>query len=98
LYGSNQEDLRMLDREKKTEVIVKFRTNEVDTGSPEVQVALLTTRINMLTDHFKAHKKDNHSRLGLLKMVGRRQKLLKYLKVKDFDKYSTLIKELGLRK
>ncbi|HNW82373.1 MAG TPA: 30S ribosomal protein S15 [bacterium] len=88
----------MLDREKKTEVIVKFRTNEVDTGSPEVQVALLTTRINMLTDHFKAHKKDNHSRLGLLKMVGRRQKLLKYLKVKDFDKYSTLIKELGLRK
>ena len=88
----------MFDKEKKTEVIGKFRTNEGDTGSPEVQVALLTTRINMLTDHFKAHKKDNHSRLGLLKMVGRRQKLLKYLKVKNFDKYSTLIKELGLRK
>lgn len=88
----------MLDRVTKTEVIGKFRKNEGDTGSPEVQIALLTTRINMLTDHFKAHKKDNHSRLGLLKMVGRRQKLLKYLKVKNFDKYATLIKELGLRK
>lgn len=88
----------MLDKVKKTEVIVKFATGEGDTGSPEVQVALLTTKINMLTDHFKLHKKDNHSRLGLLKMVGRRQKLLKYIKGKDFDKYATLIKELGLRK
>jgi len=88
----------MLDKVRKTEVINKFATGEKDTGSPEVQVALLTQRINMLTDHFKMHKKDNHSRLGLLKMVGRRQKLLKYIKGKDFDKYATLIKELGLRK
>jgi small subunit ribosomal protein S15 len=88
----------MLDKVRKTEVINKFATGENDTGSPEVQVALLTQRINMLTDHFKMHKKDNHSRLGLLKMVGRRQKLLKYIKGNDFDKYATLIKELGLRK
>lgn len=88
----------MLDKVRKTEVINKFATGEGDTGSPEVQIALLTERINMLTDHFKEHKKDNHSRLGLLKMVGRRQKLLKYIKGKDFGKYATLIKELGLRK
>ena len=88
----------MLDRERKQGVINKFKTQERDTGSPEVQVALLTEKINILTDHFKKHKKDNHSRLGLLKMVGRRQKLLKYLKGKDFSRYASLIKELGLRK
>ncbi len=88
----------MLDRSKKQEIIGNFKTNEGDTGSPEVQVAILTARINELTDHFKTHKKDNHSRLGLLKMVGRRQKLLKYIKAKNFDNYSTLIKSLGLRK
>ncbi|HPY15791.1 MAG TPA: 30S ribosomal protein S15, partial [bacterium] len=69
----------MFDKVRKTEVISKFGINEKDTGSPEVQVALLTERINMLTDHFKEHKKDNHSRLGLLKMVGKRMKLLKYI-------------------
>ena len=88
----------MLERERKQGVINKFKTQERDTGSPEVQVALLTEKINILTDHFKKHKKDNHSRLGLLKMVGRRQKLLKYLKGKDFSRYASLIKELGLRK
>lgn len=88
----------MLDKEKKREVVDKFAINEGDTGSPEVQVALLTAKINMLTEHFKVHKKDAHSRLGLLKMVGRRQKLLKYIKGNDFDRYAALIKELGLRK
>lgn len=88
----------MLEKEVKQSVINKFQTQERDTGSPEVQVALLTEKINILTDHFKKHKKDNHSRLGLLKMVGRRQKLLKYLKSKDFSRYASLIKELGLRK
>jgi small subunit ribosomal protein S15 len=89
---------RMLEKVEKQEIIGKFKKNEGDTGSPEVQVAILTARINQLTDHFKTHKKDNHSRLGLLKMVGKRQKLLKYIKTKDFGKYSTLIKSLGLRK
>lgn len=88
----------MLDREVKQGVISKFRKHDNDTGSAEVQVAILTTQINTLTDHFKMHKKDNHSRLGLLKMVGKRQKLLKYLKKESFDRYATLIKELGLRK
>ncbi|MGI6393856.1 MAG: 30S ribosomal protein S15 [bacterium] len=88
----------MLDKARKTEVINKFGINGKDTGSPEVQVALLTERINTLSAHFKAHGKDNHSRLGLLKMVGKRQKLLKYIKEKDFDTYAALIKELGLRK
>ncbi len=88
----------MLDRSEKQGIIDKFKKSDVDTGSPEVQVAILTARINQLIDHFKKHKKDNHSRLGLLKMVGTRQKLLKYIKAKDFDRYSTLIKSLGLRK
>ncbi len=88
----------MLDRNLKQTVIGKFKAHESDTGSPEVQIALLTTKINQLTLHFKTHKKDNHSRLGLLKLVGKRQKLLRYLKDKSFDRYSTLIKELGLRK
>ena len=88
----------MLDKEKKSAVIAQFATKEGDTGSPEVQVAILTARINELTEHFKTHQKDNHSRLGLLKMVGRRQKLLNYIKGNSFDRYTALIKELPLRK
>ncbi|WP_106181932.1 30S ribosomal protein S15 [Candidatus Pandoraea novymonadis] len=83
---------------KKSDVVVKFARTVNDTGSPEVQVALLTTRINELTFHFKTHMKDHHSRRGLLKMVSRRRKLLDYLKGKDVDRYRTLIEKLGLRK
>ncbi len=82
----------------KTETITKFRIHESDTGSPEVQIALLTRRITELTDHFKAHKKDHSSRRGLLKMVGQRRRLLSYLKTKNKERYSRLIGELGLRK
>ena len=82
----------------KTEVIAAYRREDKDTGSPEVQIALLTERINGLTDHFKAHVKDFHSRRGLLKMVSQRRKLLDYLKIKDADKYRGLIDKLGLRK
>ncbi len=82
----------------KQEVIQKYRSHESDTGSPEVQVALLTQRINYLTEHFKTHKKDHASRRGLLKMVGQRRRLLSYLKIKNQDRYSKLIGELGLRK
>ena len=84
--------------EKKNEVISKFATHEGDTGSPEVQVALLTERINGLAGHFKDNHKDHHSRRGLLKMVGQRRNLLKYLKGKDFNRYRTLIETLGLRR
>ncbi len=82
----------------KTELISSFRTHDVDTGSPEVQVAILTRRIEYLTEHFKKHKKDHHSRQGLLKMVGKRRRLLDYLKGKDFGRYQTIIGQLGLRK
>ena len=82
----------------KAEVVAQYKRAAGDTGSPEVQVALLTTRINDLTEHFKAHKKDHHSRRGLLKMVSRRRKLLDYLKRKDADAYRSLIERLGLRK
>ncbi|MBS1174728.1 MAG: rpsO [Burkholderiaceae bacterium] len=82
----------------KAEVVAQYQRAVGDTGSPEVQVALLTTRINDLTEHFKAHKKDHHSRRGLLKMVSRRRKLLDYLKRKDADAYRSLIERLGLRK
>lgn len=84
--------------EAKAEVIKKFARVEGDTGSPEVQVAVLTSRINTLTDHFKSNKKDNHSRRGLIAMVNNRRKLLSYLKKKDEGRYQSLIKELGLRK
>lgn len=84
--------------ENKNEVITKFATHEGDTGSPEVQVALLTERINGLSGHFKDNHKDHHSRRGLLKMVGQRRDLLKYLKGKDFNRYRTLIDTLGLRR
>jgi len=84
--------------EKKNEIIEKFATHEGDTGSPEVQVALLTERINQLEGHFKTHAKDHHSRRGLLKMVGARRSLLAYLKGKDFNRYRSLIERLGLRR
>jgi small subunit ribosomal protein S15 len=83
---------------KKGDIVAKFQRSKTDTGSPEVQVALLTARINELTDHFKAHVKDHHSRRGLLKMVSRRRKLLDYLRGNDVDGYRKLIERLGLRK
>ena len=85
-------------KERKQEIIQSFATKEGDTGSPEVQVALLTERINELNGHLQIHKKDHHSRRGLLKMVGQRRALLRYLKSKDLSKYNTLIQTLGLRK
>lgn len=84
--------------EQKNEIVKKFQRSEGDTGSPEVQVAILTARIQDLTGHFKEHKKDHHSRQGLLKMVNQRRKLLDYLKRKDASRYSALIAELGLRR
>ncbi|MEC7240060.1 MAG: 30S ribosomal protein S15 [Myxococcota bacterium] len=86
-----------LHKSEKAEIIKKFAQKEGDTGSPEVQVALITTRINQLTGHFASHKQDHHSRRGLLKLVGRRRRLLKYLKNNDEARYLALIKELGLR-
>ncbi len=88
----------MLDSEKRKEVISNFRLHEVDTGSPEVQIALLSARIDYLTDHFKVHKKDHHSRRGLLKLVGQRRRLLDYLKKKEVERYRNIIQRLGLRK
>jgi small subunit ribosomal protein S15 len=85
-------------RQDKTQVIEEYRINETDTGSPEVQVALLSKRIAELTEHFGEHKKDHHSRQGLLKMVNKRRKLLDYLKSKDSDRYRELIQKLGLRR
>ena len=82
----------------KSEIIEKFKTHPTDTGSSEVQIALLTDRIQYLTEHFKVHKKDHHSRQGLLKLVGQRRSLLDYLKKKDVNKYRMMLKELGLRK
>lgn len=87
-----------LAKEIKENVLTQYRTHESDTGSPEVQVALLSQRINQLTEHFKTHKKDNHSRRGLLKMVSQRRSLLDYLKRKDIDRYHELISRLGLRR
>ena len=88
----------MFSKERKTEVISSYKTHDGDTGSPEVQVALLSERISYLTEHFKAHAKDHHSRRGLLKLVGQRRSLLDYLKRKDSDRYADLIKRLGIRK
>jgi len=82
---------------QKTTIIEEFRTHPGDTGSPEVQVALLTRRIQFLTEHFKAYKKDYHSRRGLLRLVGRRRRLLEYLKAKDITRYRKLVDQLGLR-
>ena len=83
---------------QKQELIEKFATHKDDTGSPEVQVALLSARITYLTEHFQTHKKDHHSRRGLLKLVGQRRRLLNYLKGKSLDRYRQVIKELGIRK
>ncbi len=88
----------MLALEKKTDIIVKFRTHESDTGSPEVQIAILSERISELTEHFKTHKKDHGSRRGLLMLVSRRRSLLDYLKKVDADRYREVIGRLGIRK
>lgn len=87
-----------MDKARKLEIIKEFGRGEGDTGSPEVQVALLTERINSLTDHLKAHKKDHHSRRGLLMMVGQRRGLLNYLQEQDIERYRAIIKKLGLRR
>ncbi len=87
-----------LSKDRKTELIDSYRTHDSDTGSPEVQVAILSERINDLTEHFKAHAKDHHSRRGLLMLVGRRRRLLDYLKTKDAQRYADLIKRLNIRK
>lgn len=87
-----------LTKDRKTELIGTYRTHESDTGSPEVQVAILSERINYLTDHFKSHAKDHHSRRGLLKLVGQRRRLLDYLKAKDAERYADIIRKLGIRK
>jgi len=84
--------------EQKAEIVKKFGSSEKDTGRTEVQIALLTARIQELTDHFRTHKKDHHSRRGLMKLVGKRQGLLTYLRDKDIERYRSLIKELGLRR
>ena len=88
----------MLTKESKNKIIDDFKTNDSDTGSPEVQIAILTTRINELTEHLKTHKKDHSSRRGLLKMVGTRSSLLKYVRNNDVERYKTIIGRLGLRK
>ncbi|HEX9079313.1 MAG TPA: 30S ribosomal protein S15 [Desulfuromonadaceae bacterium] len=88
----------MLATEKKQEIINAFKTHDSDTGSPEVQIAILTERITYLTEHFKTHKKDHHSRRGLLKLVGQRRRLLDYLKGKELDRYKKVIERLGIRR
>ena len=88
----------MLTLERRKELITDYRLHEKDTGSPEVQIALLSGRIEYLTEHFKEHKKDHHSRRGLLKLVGQRRRLLNYIKEDDVERYRNIIKRLGLRK
>ena len=85
-------------KQQKTDLISQYRTHDGDTGSPEVQIALLSNRITYLTEHFKSHAKDHHSRRGLLKLVGRRRRLLDYLKKIDLDRYKLVIEKLGIRK
>jgi len=87
-----------LEKDKKQELIGEYRTHDTDTGSPEVQIAILSERIKYLTEHFKTHKKDHHSRRGLLKMVGKRRRLLDYLKSKNVERYKEIIARLGIRK
>jgi small subunit ribosomal protein S15 len=93
-----QEDVLPLTREKKIGIVDAYQTHATDTGSPEVQIAILSERITYLTEHFKVHAKDHHSRRGLLKMVGKRRRLLDYLKSKDVTRYRTVIERLGIRK
>ena len=88
----------MISKELKTKIIDEYKRDEKDTGSPEVQIAILTERINELTEHLKVHKKDDHSRRGLLKMVGKRRNLLNYLAKKDINRYREIVQKLGLRK
>jgi small subunit ribosomal protein S15 len=88
----------VLDKDRKTEVITTYKAHDTDTGSPEVQIALLSERISYLSEHFKTHEKDHHSRRGLLKLVQQRRRLLEYLKRKDSDRYSEIIHKLGIRK
>ena len=87
-----------LTRERKTSIVDAYRTHSSDTGSPEVQIAILSEKITYLTDHFKVHAKDHHSRRGLLRMVGKRRRLLDYLKTRDVSRYRTVIERLGIRK
>lgn len=87
-----------MQKEEKTAVISQYARHEGDTGSPEVQIAVLTTRINALTEHLKVHKKDHHSRRGLYKMIGQRRSLLNYLQKKDIERYRSIIEKLGIRK
>lgn len=95
---SKEVKILALSAEKKQEIIKTFQVHENDTGSPEVQIAILTDRINYLNEHLKANKKDHHSRRGLLKMVGQRRSLLDYLKKNDFDRYRNIVTRLGLRR
>jgi small subunit ribosomal protein S15 len=88
----------MLSKDRKTEIIDRFKKHEVDTGSPEVQIGILTERINVLTEHLKTHSKDHHSRRGLLMLVGKRRRLLDYLQRSDVERYRALVAELGLRR
>jgi small subunit ribosomal protein S15 len=88
----------MLSKDRKTEIIDRFKKHDVDTGSPEVQIGILTERINVLTEHLKTHSKDHHSRRGLLKMVGHRRRLLNYLQAQDVERYRIVVKDLGLRR
>ena len=88
----------MLGKERKHEIIDQFKKHDVDTGSPEVQIGILTERINVLTEHLKTHSKDHHSRRGLLKMVGHRRRLLTYLQKQDVERYRAVVKDLGLRR
>ena len=88
----------MLNKEEKEKIIKDHKINSKDTGSPEVQISIITNRINYLTDHFKTHKKDHHSKTGLMKLVGQRKRLLEYLKQQDVKRYESLIKKLKLRK
>jgi len=88
----------MLSKDRKTEIIDRFKKHDVDTGSPEVQIGILTERINVLTEHLKTHSKDHQSRRGLLKMVGHRRRLLGYLQSQDVERYRTVVKDLGLRR
>jgi small subunit ribosomal protein S15 len=88
----------MLSKDRKTEIIDRFKKHEVDTGSPEVQIGILSERISVLTEHLKTHSKDHHSRRGLLKMVGHRRRLLNYLQKQDVERYRAVVKDLGLRR
>jgi small subunit ribosomal protein S15 len=88
----------MLSKDRKTEIIDRFKKHDGDTGSPEVQIAILSEQISVLTEHLKTHSKDHHSRRGLLQMVGRRRRLLNYLQREDVERYRTVVKELGLRR